>query len=159
MAQKLVKCRYSHCLHSSKELPVEDAVKVGNYYMHQDCAAISKNIIEIRDYYYENVSNTVVMKTLMATINNIVFQKKVDAEYLLFAVKYAVKNRIPLRSPYGLHYLIDNARIKDAWEKNRKDKLSQLMKEACNGICVEQTETNFKYAGGSKKGFGSIFKH
>lgn len=156
MANKTVKCRYKHCKHSSRDIPREDAVKVGNSYMHPDCAKTSRLLVEIRDFYYEYVSKTVVMKTLMATINNIVFQKGVDPEYLMFVLNYAVIHKMTIRSPYGLHYLIDNSRIKSEWKKREDQKvIKSAMMDSNEGKVPTST---FTYTPNANAGFGGIIR-
>ena len=35
--ENIVKCRYSHCKHDTKEIPKDEAYKNGNAYYHKDC--------------------------------------------------------------------------------------------------------------------------
>ena len=58
------------------------------------------------------------MSLLNKTINNIIFQKKVSADYLYFALNWAIKNHRRISSPLYLHYLIDNKNIKDDYSKS-----------------------------------------
>lgn len=159
MSKKTYKCAYKHCQHESCEVTQDEAVKVGNRYMHPDCAEKSEYIIKTRDYYYENVSNTVVVKQLVSVINNLVAKKGIDPRYLYFALEYAVSNKIPLRSPYGLHYLVDNNRIKDAWNKKKSAELVKQIKQEAEEIDVNPVAKNsFNYSTQKSGGFGGIFK-
>lgn len=159
MANNIVKCRYKHCEHLSRELPRDEAVKIGNSYMHKDCAETSKLISEIKDYYYQNISNTVVMKTLVAVINNIVFTKSVRADYVLFALKYAHNNQFTVRSPYGIYYLIDNSKIKNEWTKHLEQKMQSEALKATPSEEPHPVNQNhsFKFSSGNHSGFNSIF--
>ena len=40
-------CKYSHCLHSNREIEKEKAVRVGNAYYHSDCFKTKEDIKEI----------------------------------------------------------------------------------------------------------------
>lgn len=159
MAEKTYKCAFKHCQHESCNIPQDKAVKVGNRYMHSDCADKSEYIAKTRDLYYEKVSKTVVMKQLVSVINNLVIQKNVDPKYLYFALDYAINNKIPLRSPYGLHYLIDNNRIKDMWDKKKSAEIAkQIQEEADNSNIEPVTKNSFNYSANSNVGFGGILK-
>ena len=79
--------------------------------------------------------------------------------YLYFALDYAISNKIPIRSPYGLHYLIDNATVKKAWEKKKATEIARKIREE-----VESTEpempivhNSFNYSVERNIGFGGIF--
>lgn len=159
MSNKTYKCAYKGCKHSSCELSQEEAVKVNTRYMHSDCAIKSEYLVKTRDLYFEKVSNTVVVKTLVKVIKSIIDDKNVDPQYLYFALDYAISNKIPIRSPYGLHYLIDNATIKKAWEKKKATEIARKIREE-----VESTEpempivhNSFNYSVEKNIGFGGIF--
>lgn len=149
-------CRYAHCKHENKEIAKEDATKVGNRYMHPDCAITSENITNIRDLYFEKVSKTVVMKQLVSVINNIIFKKNIDPAYLLFALNYAIRNKIPIKSPYSLHYIIDYKNIKDSWTKKQATSIKKNieLEESKN---IEIKPNNFSYTKENNIGFGGIF--
>ena len=160
MKEKTYKCSYKYCKHELGDIPPGSAVKSGKRHMHPDCASESETVANIRNYYYENISNTVVMKNLVSVINNIVHTKGVEAEYLMFALKYAVKNRMPIKSPYGLHYLIDNSRIKAEWKKRQAANIEVEALKVAEEMAVEikQTLNTFTYNPNQNKGFGGILK-
>lgn len=159
MPEKTYKCAFKHCKHESCEISQDDAVRVGNRYMHLDCSKISENIIKVRDYYFENISKTVVMKQLVSVINNLVFTKGIDSEYLLFSLTHAVSANIPVKSPYGLHYLVDNQRIKALWEKKKASEIAEEIKRDANSDNEEPVRfTGFNYSSSDKSGFGGILK-
>lgn len=158
MAEKTYKCAFKHCKHESCEVQQDSAIKVGNRYMHEDCAKISENITKIRDSYYEKISNTVVMKQLISVINNLVFSKDIDSEYLLFALNHAISAKIPVRSPYSLHYLVDNQRIKDLWQKKRATEIANEIKREAENVQISTTASKFTYCQDNRNGFGGILK-
>lgn len=155
--EKTYKCAFKHCKHEDENIPQFEAIKVGGRYMHEDCAKISENIAKIRDIYYEKISNTVVVKQLVSVINTLVFKKNIDSEYLLFALNYAVTNKTPLKSPYGLHYLVDNNRIKEAWKKKQSSNIRKQI-ESEDIVFEEQKQTSFNFTVEKNTGFGGIFK-
>ena len=156
---KTFKCAFKHCQHESCEVPQDSAVKVGNRYMHKDCARISQDIENIKSTYYEKISNTVVMKRLGSVVNNIIFSKNINSEYLLFALNHAIKAKIPVKSPYGLHYLIDNQRIKDIWNKKKSKEIAdEIRNEAEQESTTKTVNSSFNYSSNNDIGFGGIFK-
>lgn len=159
MADKVYKCAFKHCQHKPCEVPQGEAVKVGNRYMHKDCAEKSEYIQKTRDLYFEKVSNTVVMKQLVNVLNNLVIKKNVDPKFLYFAVDFAISNKIPIKSPYSLHYLVDNNRIKEMWNKKKAAEVAnQIREEAENFEPAHQIMNNsFKYSINKDTGFGGIF--
>lgn len=149
---KIYKCGFRHCQHESCEVSQDEAVKVKNRYFHKDCAEIYNNIEEIKSLYYEKISNTVVMPQLISVINNIIFKKNVDSKYLLFAVKYAINTKKKINYPQGLHYIIDDYQIKNAWEKKQTQTISQIKFEA-----KPTNETVFIVGNSTKKTLDNLF--
>lgn len=152
--EKFYKCAFSHCEHPDKKIPEAEAVRIGNRYWHKGCYETSQLIQEIVDDWQTNVSNTVVMSLLRKTINLIVFNKLNNpklpkyesdlyaARYLNFALQYALNHNIPLKHPFGLHYLIDDKRVKEAWKKKEE---ARLQKEASKDMDItsESKQTSF----------------
>ena len=131
MAKPIIyKCRYKHCQHESYEISQDEAVRIGTRYFHKDCAETYQNIEEIKRLYYEKISNTVVMAQLVKAVNSVVFDKHVDSAFVLFALKYAINTKHQIKSPYTLHYLVDNYKIKDAWEKKKSNDVKNVKFEA-----------------------------
>lgn len=149
---KVFKCGFRHCQHESCEVSQDEAVKVKNRYFHQDCAEIYSNIEEVKKLYYEKISNTVVMPQLVSVINNIVFNKKVDSNYLLFAVKYAINTKRKINYPQVLHYIIDDYKIKDAWKKKQLQAIKDVKFEA-----QPMSETSFTVKKTALKGLDNLF--
>lgn len=157
---KTYTCGYKYCQHDNKTLTEGMCAKIGKYHYHYDCAEYKQKIAEARDLYYNNISNTVVMSTLLRTINNIVFGKKVDPSYLVFAIRHAISCGIEIKSPYSLHYLIDNKRIKQLWDKQqKKENEKKLSSGVMQYMPTERKETTFSVSSKTNKpkGFGDIF--
>lgn len=161
MATKIsmVKCRYPKCLklHESNELNKVDAVKgdgKSNSYYHPDCYHTMQTVNEIRDLFYKEIDPTLTQKQvgmLVSTIHNIIFEKKVDVDYLKFVLQYFIKNKPgALKHPAGLHYIIQDRDASVAWEKVNQQKiraeLKRQMQEAVDQlgeILGEEVELDF----------------
>ena len=146
---KTVKCRYSHCKHESKDMPREEAVCDGRMYYHKDCYEEKETIKKCIDIYAKAFDADPIWNNLRIVINNIVYNKGNDAEYLLYALKYAARNKMTIRYPAGLYYLIKNKDIKESWEKEKK------IADRGN-VVVETTNTEFTYVPKKSKGFADI---
>jgi len=146
-----VKCRYSSCLHESKELNKEDAVKVGNQYYHKDCYKTKEQIKEIIDLFVKNINPNPVYAQLQAVIKQIVFARGIGSEYLLFGLKYYISHKIPLSYPQGLYYIIQNKEVKEEFEKQKAKAIKPIE------INIEETNGNyFEYKPAKQKGFADI---
>lgn len=155
---KIVKCRFSHCSHESKELNIEDAVKSGkSSYYHKDCYEVKENIAKIADTFLKRVNANTPYAVLIRTINNIVFDKQVDSNFLLFALEYHLAHNKPLRYPQGLHYVISNDETIKAYEVNKKQNF-QKQQYVNNVFAIEESEKNTFTVNNTKKqsGFEAI---
>lgn len=154
------KCNFAHCQHESKELLDGEGVIVNKRHYHTDCAKIRENISMAVDLYRNCISNTAVISQVRKVINNIVIDKKVDSDYLIFALRHAITSNLEIKNPASLHYLVDNRRIKQLWEKQKK---KEREKKVVTGIMqympTEHKETVFSVAKKQNrpKGFGDIF--
>ena len=131
-------------------------MKSGNRYFHPDCLKKRDDMETVKKLYFENISDTVVPAQLVKTSQNIVIGKNVDSEYLVFAMRYVIANKIQLNSPYGLHYIIDNYKIKQAW-KDRKAKEEQKKVQEEIQKLDKKEEITFTFVNKKKEGFESIF--
>ena len=139
MNKKIVKCRYPKCLHSCREVPIEDAVLHGKgTYFHPDCLEEMENLKEVIDLFAKEINPNVVFSQLRAVISDIVYKKKVESGLLLYGVKHYIKNNIPLHYPQGLYYVIQNVDVQRLYAE-RKQKQSKTTVE------VDNTETTFTY--------------
>lgn len=151
----MCKCAYKHCLYVSPEIKPEDVVTRGSKYYHKKCLDTLDTIKEIIDTYYNNVSQTAVMKVLMSVVNNIVFTKQIDCHYLLFALKQAIAQKRTIKAPVALYYLIDDYKIKKQWESVLGRK---IMREAQEQSEVDPTSApSFKQSNNKPAGFDTIF--
>ena len=151
--KKIVKCRYAHCLHESKDVNTEEAVHVGNMYYHQDCFQVKEDINKIVELFAMKVNPNVVYPVLKRTVNNIVFGKGVASDFLLFGLNYYIKKKIPLNYPAGLYYVIQNKDVQKEYDK-------QFTKRKTVQIYMDDAgeEKTFQFKPKKQIGFDSILK-
>lgn len=153
--EKLYACRYSRCKHPNLMLPEDQMERRGNFFYHPDCIAERETIDDIIRIYSEEIDSAVVFKYLRSVINNIIFVKGVSAEYLLFAIKYAIRTKRTIRSPAYLHYLVSDGRIKNAFQKSKTIKPIEPEIQF-KDIAAEETEFTPSSIE-NKSGFTKIF--
>lgn len=112
-----MKCKYAHCKHETKDIPKGQEIKNGTGYWHEDCLKESLAIREVIDIFTKDINSNVVMPQLRRTINNIVYDKGIEAEFLLFGLKYYVSHKIPLNYPGGLYYVLQNKDVQKEWDR------------------------------------------
>lgn len=173
---KQYKCGYAHCSHENGTVSENEAVKIGKRRWHKDCYELQGLITEIEEDYIQNISQSVPIAYLRKIINDIIFGKKLEnkkiekwksnleaGRYLSFCLKYAIENGIPLTHPPGLYYLIDNARVKKAYQKEEELRVQKEIKESMKdeeSIAAVPVSIPTKPVTSNKNtmGFGSILK-
>lgn len=166
---KMVKCRYPKCgkLHESNELPKDEAVQGGkNSYYHPDCYHTMQTVNETRDLFVKNINPAMTgqqIGLLVSTIYNIIFAKKIDVDFLKFAVEYFIKYKPgKLQHPFGLHYIIQNKDVLNAWNKKKEAEIkAELKQQSVNQPEESFTnifESDFTFVPPEEDGFMSIFK-
>ena len=113
--EKSYKCWYKYC--KLEKVKDSEAIKIGNKRYHKNCYYDHEDIRKARELYVEHIQQDVVMTTLNSAINNIIVQKKVLPEFLLFTIEYIIRNKLPVNYPYGLYYKVADYRIKKAFEE------------------------------------------
>lgn len=145
------KCRYKYCKHDTKDIPDSEAVKDGNAYYHPDCHHEKETIKKIIDVYVEYVDQHPVFGHLRKTVDTIIHTNHVDADYVLFAVKKAVKehrlNHVP-----GLYYAVKNSAAESEW---RKQKASEALSN--DDFVVTDTTKTYTYNQKKKKSIADLF--
>ena len=145
-------CNYSHCLHSNREIEKEKAVRVGNSYYHSDCFKTKEDIKEVVNLFKTYINPNPVYTQLQSVINNIIFVKKVQSDFLLFGLRYYIEHKIPLNYPQGLYYVIQNKDVANAYNKAKTKEIKKSVE------ITEQAETEFKFVPTKNKGFADIIK-
>lgn len=156
-----MKCKYSHCKHETTEIPNGEEVLVGkSSYYHKDCYEEMSTIKNIIDVFVKKVDEHPIMSLLRKVVNDIVYNHKVDAKYLLFALNYCVDNNLPIRHPQGLYYIVKNNAINQQWQhvlasQNRKEIKERLKNVEINS---EEEDKSFEYHVQKAVGFEDILR-
>ena len=147
------KCRYKHCKHEGTPVD-ETGVRVGNAYYHKDCFEEKENINRIIDFYVNNFDPEPIFTSLRKTINNIVYGKKKDPLFVLFALRYAKSNNIKINHPGGIYYVLKNENMLEAWKKHTTPVVRQedFKPVEDNGLEKVEGYNNF----GKRNGFSRI---
>ena len=145
-------CKYSHCLHDNREIEKRKAIRVGNSYYHSDCFKTKEDVKEIVNLFKAHINANPVYAQLQSVINNIIFVKKVQSDFLLFGLRYYIEHKIPLNYPQGLYYVIQNKDVANAYNKTKTKEIKKSVE------ITEQTETEFKFVPTKNKGFSDIIK-
>jgi hypothetical protein len=156
MDNEIVKCGYKYCSHTNKDIVKSEAMQTGkSTYYHLDCYKQNEEIKEIIDLFQKQIDPLVVFTQLRGVINNIVFDKCLGSEYLLFALKYAISNKINLKHAQGLHYIVGYKNIQDAY---LKEKNKQQIEQKGRVEIIKTEELPFFFNPTKQKGFQDIIK-
>ena len=150
------KCRYSHCKHEGTPVD-ETGVRIGSVYYHKDCYEEKEAVVAIIDFYVNNFDPDPIFTVLRKTINNIVYGKKTDPAFVLFALRYAKSNNIGIYNPAGIYYVLKNRNMLDAWKKHTAPVIKQEDFKTIedNGLVKIDGYSSFGKRGGFTKILGS----
>ena len=144
-----VKCKYSHCKHENREVLREESVSSGNLYYHKDCYQEKETMKKCIDIYVKYFEDKPIFTQLRNVIDDIVYKKGYDAEYLLFALKYGALHRKPIKHPPGIYYLIKDDSIAKEWNKEK------LMANK-EHVVVNNKDTEYVHVPKKQVGFADI---
>ena len=151
-----VKCRLKHCLHESRELPRDQAVKVGSSYYHSDCYQTNKNIREIADIFSKKINPNVVFAELNRVVNTIVYDRGIDSGLLLFGLNYYIEHGKNLNYPQGLYYVIQNKEVVREYKRYKERAMVKEVKELVS--IEEESEDKFTHIPTKTNSFADILK-
>ena len=109
-----LKCRYKQCKHGG-EVDKEVAVKDGSAYYHEDCLKEKNNKKKIKDIYYKFYQSKEPVTQVNTGISKLV--EKNDSEYVLYALCQWIRQMKPLKSIYGLSYVVADKDIESSYKK------------------------------------------
>jgi hypothetical protein len=115
--EKLYVCGYAHCLHYGEKVSELNSVIVGKRRFHIDCANIKVIIDEIKDLYIEKINKHESAVKILGVINQMVFTKQIDPNFILFALKDLTDRKVTFKSPYSMHYFVKNNVLINKWRK------------------------------------------
>ena len=148
-------CRYAKCKHNSKELPKEEAVKIGAAYYHKDCAKIKEDVETVVMLFINNVNPNTIVPQLRKVVNNIIFDKGIDSDFLVFALRYYIDNKYTLNYPGGLYYVIQNKTVLNAYASKIKKEQAIALQKA-NVQHIEEPKEQFTYTPTRQRSFTDI---
>jgi hypothetical protein len=153
---KIYKCGYNQCKLGG-EVTKDIAIKHGAKYYHEECLKEAQNKNEIRKLFFEYINPTEVATVLNRTINTLINTKNIPSDFLLYALKYVIKNKLILNHAGGLYYIINNDKIKDAYNKDSiRTKVEEIKKEVVN--TNTSTEAQYKYNQEQQNGWDNILQ-
>lgn len=118
MGEKSYVCGYKHCIHNGEKVTESEAIMVGKKKYHKDCLRVSEIIKLIRDTYIEHQNKDENYAVILRVVNTLVFNKGIDADYVLYWLEDINKKGIKLKSPYALHYCTKNLALKQKWRED-----------------------------------------
>ena len=162
-----VKCRFSRCLHDSRDVSKDVAVKDGKQYFHPDCYELKKNAQEIQDYFckYINTHTTKTDQTnVLKVCYELVIEQGMEPEYIKYCLWY-FKTYKPgsLRYPFGIRKVCQSDDMRQLWEQYKHMRLVHEMAEAQEEY--NKTHDDFEFslpeippykATGNKSRFSSV---
>lgn len=96
---------------------MSDAVKDKTRYYHKDCLKQRNTINDIITLFTEQVNDKIVMSQLRNVINTLVFKEGYEAEYVLYAVRYAINHPyMKLTYPAGIRRICLDQNVKSNWD-------------------------------------------
>ena len=111
------KCAWTHCPCNQVIEDMSDAVKDKTRYYHKDCLKQRNTINDIITLFTEQVNDKIVMSQLRNIINTLVFTEGFEAEYVLYAVRYAINHPyMKLTYPAGIRRICLDQNVKSNWD-------------------------------------------
>ena len=146
------KCAYSHCKHKQDPVHVgsDDCVEENGKYYHPDCLREKNDIAEIIDFWYKEIDKDVVFNQLRRVIDQLVYNRGVDAGFILYAIKKKAKY---LNYPAGIFYAIGDKRLKADWKIVREAEKLKAVKKASEK--ATKIEPAFQYVEKEKPKWGA----
>ena len=120
------KCAWTHCPCNQVIEDMSDAVKDKTRYYHKDCLKQRNTINDIITLFTEQVNDKIVMSQLRNIINTLIFTEGFEAEYVLYAVRYAINHPyMKLTYPAGIRRICLDQNVLDIWEKTQNQKFME----------------------------------
>lgn len=111
---RLVKCYLSSCQFGGK-VDKAESVYFKNRNYHKECFEQYKILLNIRDLCFQ-IDPTIIIKTLNGYLYNLINEKNIDPDYILFTLEYIIQNNIDVNMPYGLIYRLNDYKVKNAYK-------------------------------------------
>ena len=92
---------------------------VGKNRFHPDCAELHAKIERIKRIYFDYINEDCDYVQVVGVINNLIFKKGYDVDFVEFMMKYTAVYGRNIKSPYILHTIINNGIVERKY-KNEK---------------------------------------
>jgi len=161
--EKTYKCYYSNCQFGGR-VSASEAVQSGKSRYHKSCLQQKDMIAKIREYYFKNIKPSDTIITVNKVINVLIFDKKVDADFLYFVLTVIFRDKLKIHNAFGLYYYVNNFKIIQEYENHlqRKQKIQQQQNVLNLDLtqswgCTPCSQTFEINENPPKKGWGKIY--
>lgn len=144
-----MKCRYKYCKNNN-EVEKANAIKEGGAYFCKECYKEKSLKQEIEDFYLANMPQT-TLQLLRKVIKQLINDNGMDAEYVLYVVKYIKTNNKPLKVPFGLNNYCNNGYMLEEFKKSKVNKVYKEMKNIKSDIESNENKVTFTYKPSTRK--------
>lgn len=135
MAEKEYVCGYNHCLKPNEKIPASESVIIGKRRYHKECAELRSKIERIKRIYFDYIDSKSDYVQVVGVINNLIFNKGYDADYVEFTMKYTAIFGKNIKSPYILHTIIKNGIVERKYN-------NEYLRKAVNNRFDNRTRIN-----------------
>ena len=143
-----MKCRYSYCKHGG-EVNKEEAIKEGSSYFHKDCYKEKQLKQQIEEYYLSNMPPC-TLQILRKVIKQLIHEKNIEAEYMLFVLNYITNNKKPINNPFGLANYCNEGRVRSEYNKIKiREQYNEMEKPS--EIDISTNKNGYKYKPTNKR--------
>lgn len=116
MAEKEYICGYNHCVKPNEKVLASESVIVGKRRYHKACADLRSKIEKIKRIYFDYIDDKSDFVQVVGVINNLIFTKAYDVDYVEFMLKYTAIYGKNIKSPYILHTIIENGIVEKKYK-------------------------------------------
>jgi hypothetical protein len=109
-----MKCKYKYCKNNN-EVIKENAIKIGNSYYCKQCYKEKNDKGKIEKLIIEKLP-TAVITIVRKVINQLIYDKGYDSEYVLFVVSKILKDNMVLNNPFGIISYCTNNHLYKEWQ-------------------------------------------
>lgn len=140
------KCQYSHCKEGGTVNLSEAVFEKGKYY-HFQCYE-KKNIkLKVFEKFCEYVTNEEDGKFIRKKISDYIDKEGFSPNYVYFTMCYIIRENIPLKSIFGLKLVMNQARVKKAYE---------VVLNKQKSVKIKSEENNYVFTKEEKGGWGDL---
>lgn len=113
---KAKKCSYRYCENPENFNP-EEAVYDNGKYFHLKCYEKKQAKQQVFSMFCGYVTNNENGLFIRKKISDFIDKESFSPVYTVFAMQYIINNKIPLKSIFGLKIVMQQKRVKNAYQK------------------------------------------